>query len=592
MSYEHQLLLTEIEMKRKILSALLLCGAQACFRMFGAEAAELQPLSDLASVQPVSIEELKQYLVGKDFVQPHKEDVDKFFKAFSGLQGYSREDKKTIRWEAVGLLAKIVSLVQTSFARELKHLRTNLSETGFEDLQYISPIRQYQHYREHQHQYFLRFQQMVNDLLNWDLQGNATIAKIQGVSTTELPKIIGEVKSEMARALREPYGVCRPLKILWLKDRNGLVPQTFQKDLITEKIYSAPFLYGDWGGPYQMRPMIINGELVESSGVYVRSTAGDGFYSFSFETGKAGNFLSWSTKVCIKAGDPIIRYLKDSGALKSEQKVGRSGHAELFEEAFIPLPSTSEEQKEFEAVLLEELHADLSGGVEESAFAQEFLSAYVRSLEWNPSKVEELDDAVVETPLVGKTLSVTSLPDVLTQRIDNLYEEQVRKEQEAVSKRVSEGDVVGHPHKPEKGKKKKHAPASSPNSTPAAGQSAVTDAAMAEKRAQIIAGIRAQRLNYLKEQGRVKWRTLARMIITSLKSSIHDNKLMIDCSGRGSHFGLRLKGGAEAAGLTVVRPHGKSDRTVSAGEARNLAEDLIKLTFKVMRGEQETTPSK
>jgi hypothetical protein len=195
----------------------------------------------------------------------------------------------------------------------------------------------------------------------------------------------------------------------------------------------------------------------------------------------------------------------------------------------------------------------------------------VRSLEWRESVSGEAPAKEADAPAIAQ--------DILSQQIDALYEAQVRKHQQEISRQVSEGTVVGRPQKAPKGGKKKSSAASFSKSN-AEAETSLADRAAAE---EAKAALKRTILNDLKEQGRVKWRTLARMIIVGLKSAMNDDRLVIDHSGRGSHFGLRLQGSHESAGLTVVRPHGKTDRTVSAGEARGLADQLIDLTFKVLR---------
>lgn len=219
------------------------------------------------------------------------------------------------------------------------------------------------------------------------------------------------------------------------------------------------------------------------------------------------------------------------------------------------------------------MRADLAASGDGAVFAEGFLSAYVRSLEWREPGSGEAQAKEVDAPVLA--------PDILNHQIDALYEAQVRKHQDEISRQVSEGVVVGRPEKTPKCGKKKSSAASFSRTTAEVVAPSSLDQERATKEAR--AALKTKISNDLKERGRIKWRTLARMIVVGLRAAMNNNKLIIDCTGRGSHFGLRLQGAQEAAGLTVVRPHGKTDRTVSAGEARGLADQLIDLTFKVLR---------
>lgn len=86
----------------------------------------------------------------------------------------------------------------------------------------------------------------------------------------------------------------------------------------------------------------------------------------------------------------------------------------------------------------------------------------------------------------------------------------------------------------------------------------------------------------MKERGRTKWRALARAIISTLKDAYSQGALTINITEKGSHFMLHIAGETSGDGMTIIRPHGKADRTVSAGEARGLADDLIEVMFKLM----------
>jgi hypothetical protein len=552
-------------MKRKILSALLACFAPAFLKVSAAET--LAGVESVSSVQPASIGDLEIFLKANHTSGRPFPDVgySAFKRPFLSLNGFSKNEKGIIKGEAVSFIQQMVTLCYFAFTRQMD-LQKNTPLCGlFGSSKTASRIEMQQHYFSTNHKYFLKFQEMLMQVLEWAKEYPAK-------------------KVEAARALSQPYGISAELGIVWVKDNNGIVPMPINPQKMSKMIYQAAAPYGWWGDYYQRSIMVIEGKLIESPGVYVESKDGRVF-KFVQERGALGGFVTNPKTARTMEDYPVVSFLQSMSLFRVQEGI---------QKAFIHLPHSWEEQQEFEAVLLEELQKDLEAGDQDAGFAESFLGAYVRSLEWNTSKVEVIEEPLVDTLLVGKSSSVASLPDVLTQRIDSLYEQQVRveyearvrKQQEEISKKVAEGSVVGRP-KPHKGGKGTSAPSKAPakDSTPT---SLDQDVFTAEQRAELIAKI----LNDVKERGRVKWRTLARMIITGLKSAAKGDHVIVDCTGRGSHFGLRLKGVEEGAGLTVVRPHGKADRTVSAGEAKSLAEKLIELTFKVMSVEQQTTPSK
>ncbi|MDP3936132.1 MAG: hypothetical protein Q8Q56_04010, partial [Alphaproteobacteria bacterium] len=158
--------------------------------------------------------------------------------------------------------------------------------------------------------------------------------------------------------------------------------------------------------------------------------------------------------------------------------------------------------------------------------------------------------------------------------IDSLYEEQILAEQAEISRRVAEGSTAGRIRAPKK-RGAKHATKTA--TARVTTSTVVTDSSSEEK-----AALRREILSRLKERGRTKWRTLARALIAALRNAYSDNAIVIRVTEKGSHFMLHIEGEASSDGVTIIRPHGRADRTLSAGEARGLADNLIDLTFRLM----------
>lgn len=140
-----------------------------------------------------------------------------------------------------------------------------------------------------------------------------------------------------------------------------------------------------------------------------------------------------------------------------------------------------------------------------------------------------------------------------------------------ISRKVAEGSIT------EKSKPSKKGGAKHSTTAPAASLDSDAKASLEGKEA-----LRREILSKLKERGRVKWRTLARALIASFKSAYSDNTIVIRATEKRSHFMLNIVGERSSDGATIVRPHGKADRTISAGEARGLADNLIDVTFRLM----------
>ncbi len=528
-------------MKRKILSILVLCFAQPCLKA----SQDLVPAGAAICSTQATTEELLRFFRDGPYVVVFPEGAFyDFFYPFLTKKHPSRLAEMRAQKAALLAAKEIVDFISFVFTQELARLNRPVIFDGRQVDQ--APDREgcLKYYQKNNHGYFLKFQEMFMQVLAWAESG--------------------PMRQEAKRVLKNPHGISQDLGFLWMRDNRGIVPMPYDHKELGSLIFKSSYPYGYWGDLLQRGMVIDRGRLVESSGIYIYTKDGSVF-RFVQENGVSKNFITSPLSIRMEKSWEEVVILRCENVFE----ISIDGYSH----AFIPFPSTPDEQKEFEAVLLEELQANLAAGGSEAVFAEGFLSAYVRSLEWREPGSGEAPAKEADTPAIAQ--------DILSHQLDDLYEAQVRKHQEEISRQVSEGTVVGRPQKAQKGGKKKSSAASfSKSNAEAEDKTSLTDQAAAE---EAKAALKAKILNDLKKQGRVKWRTLARMIIARLKSEMNGDRLVIDCAGRGSHFGLRLQGAHESAGLTVVRPHGKADRTVSAGEARGLADQLIDLMFKALR---------
>lgn len=203
---------------------------------------------------------------------------------------------------------------------------------------------------------------------------------------------------------------------------------------------------------------------------------------------------------------------------------------------------------------------------EPAPIEEAFIAGYLQASEY-------VEQPETEASSGAAAAGATPLGTIAT-HIDLLYEEQILAEQAAISRRVAEDlHKAAEPAVSKKGEASKKGKAQ----TATVAITASTETFSEEK-----AALRREILSKLKERGRTKWRTLARVLITALKSA-HDNKtITVKVIEKGSHFMIHAEGEAASDGATIIRPHGKLDRTLAAGEARGLAENLIDLTFRLM----------
>lgn len=426
---------------------------------------------------------------------------------------------------AIDTLGQIVCLGFCSFDTEIALGKVPVF--GFSDVIAYRPATM-EHYHGFTHAHFLRFQTMITQLLEWAQNKTGGLAK------------------DAKAALTQPYGSSDILNISWLRDRKGIVPMPQDKRL-KKGIYSSPAPYGDWGDDFQRAMVFIDGNLITAPGVSI-STQDSVAYKFVRENGLNGDFLTSPITMRIKGTHPIVLLLQDLNTF-------RPGTAPNHANAFLVLPATLLEDKEFETAFLEELIDALNEG--DAPFEEALVSSYLAALD--DETIHTATDIAPESPKI-----------ILEKYTDSLYEEHILAEQAEISRKVAEGSIEGKV-KASRKSKTKHVTAPMPAKlTPV-----VEDTT--EKEA-----LRKEICARLKEKGRTKWRTLARVLISTLKNAHADKTIVINLTEKGSHLMLHIAGEKSSDGVTIIRPHGKSDRSISAGEARGLADKLIDLTFKLM----------
>lgn len=529
-----------------------------------------------------SAEELKVFLETQwylayppaTFHRPFQEEAfAQFCTPFS--EGYKRLTRlEQLRaWARASCVLKDISVIAyDSFTQAIDGNKKALSISGIEGFTVASRIETLDYYRLHIHPYFLKFQQMFMEILEHaarsDLQAQAI--------------------------LRTPFGTSSDYQIAWLRDRNGIVP-TPLKGGLKKILHYSPMPYGDWGDEFQRTMMFNRGTHITSPGIFVLTERGSEVFKFVLENGERGAFITSPYTARTNASDSKIREILSLLEPVAHDRLG----------TFIPLPSNPEEEKEFEALFLEDLLH------EKDAFSMAFIGSYAQSIDLiaeaeepfasalttgrtGDAAIKDLDSAGLaissEKKLSGWSPSgycdgaggaggdgasplerSSFLPGVATaleSHINSLLEDQIRKEQEAISKSVAEGAVIGR-LKTKPSKKGKAA--------------AVHKAETVALPAESHEALKAEILSTIKERGRAKWRTLIRVLRTALTDAYKGRALSINASTRGSHLAIHLHSASESDGITIIRPHGRSDRTISAGEARGLARQLIDITFNLMR---------
>jgi hypothetical protein len=481
----------------------------------------------ISHATPSTLEQLEAFLRknwGPDFPEIGFSSFCLPFKPeFSKLK---RIDRLRAQSAAIETLGQMVALGYCAFTQEIEGLKV---KTPHFDDRAASRPEAMAHYKRFNHPHFLKFQKMIMQVLEF-AQGRPD-----------------ELGKDAKAALTQPYGSSDALGIAWLRDNTGIVPALFNGPL-KRTIYSSSSPYGDWGDDLQRSMVFIDGKLIEAPGIHIYTENAGGAFKFVRENGPRDRFVTSPLTIRSHADHPIISTLIESGSLRVGLTPSTLG-------AFLTLPANPAEDKEFEAAFLEELlDAQREGG---SPFEEIFLSKYLEALE-----DERINTAVEASPEVPKT--------ILEKHIYSLYEELILAEQAEISRKVTEGSIAGKVKATKKGKAKHVAI----NTLPAQSN---LDTETEEKLA-----LRTEIFTRLKDRGRTKWRTLSRALIAALKSAYADKTIAINVTEKGSHFMLHVAGETSSGGATIIRPHGKGDRSISVGAARGLAENLIDLTFGLM----------
>ncbi|MDP3641212.1 MAG: hypothetical protein Q8R43_02115, partial [Alphaproteobacteria bacterium] len=163
--------------------------------------------------------------------------------------------------------------------------------------------------------------------------------------------------------------------------------------------------------------VFIYGTLTTAPGVDVHTRDGVTF-KFIRENGLRGDFITSPLTMRAKDTHPIVLALLRSG-------VFRIGSATTDLSAFLMLPSTPIEDKEFEAAFLEELMHD--SDKEDNPFKQVFISNYLATAEDEPA-----------APVTAAAPIAPEAPEIILKKyIDSLYEERIFAEQAEISRKVA-----------------------------------------------------------------------------------------------------------------------------------------------------------
>jgi hypothetical protein len=529
-----------MELKMKQISIIVLILVCVIFKSNAAERADslLVPATPAGTLayMPSSLAELESFLRRNAADIFPEESFMQFSAPFqSNFARQRRIDQLRMKTAALGAVPKMVALAYYAFTQEIERRKTVVSVGAITDIA-ASRIDTLRHYRECNHLYFLRFQNMLMELFRYKQDSD----------------------SEVTAALTQPFGISPTFEMAWLRDNNGIVPVPLSGPL-KRVIYSASTPYGDWGDNYQRALTFIDGHLILAPGIHIY-TRDSNVFKFVQENGINADFMTSPITARTSGTNLIIRFLLERGVFRES---GDPGHYNTF----ITLPVNPIEEKEFEAAFLEEMIAEAE---RRDSFAEAFLIHYSGTLTQDIISGATTAAAASEATLEGVSESASSFLTVRAY-IDSLYEEQIRAEQEEISRQVREHAVAG---RVKKNKKKAVVPAQveEPSSTSDDRRSSAEYAAL-----------KMSILSKLKERGREKWGTLIRVLTVALKDARASNKISMNVGRKGSHFTIHMISDSGSDGLTIVRPHGKIDRTLPAAQARGLAGQLIDLSLRLMR---------
>lgn len=454
-------------------------------------------------------------------------------------------------------IPQMVALAYYCFTREIENQKKPLSVEGFSDVA-ASRLGSLDHYRRSSHCYFLAFQRMLTSLLEKK----------------------GDVDSRCV--LEAPCGISPTYSFAWLHDCNGVVPVPLASKLRTLPIYHAPLPYGDWRDDRQRAFIFREGRLITERGMYV-SSKNRYIYKIVLEGGDKEGFRTNPLTARALNTHPFIRELSEQGLFIEDEEKNIC--------AFIGLPEAEEEEVGFEAALLEALM--LEAQERTNPFAMEFLTYAQARFTFldrgttdelvaptaepqRPSPaaapLEALEEADPSPASAAPDTETTASTTELDRHIDLLYEDQIHKEQEKIRSSVAARETTV------KVRKKKEARSRVARGTPERIEATAT---ASQESSRLPETLKHEILTTLKEKGRERWRVLIKAILSVLKNAHREGKITFshERTTKGSHikFHLRSGTGSGSTGITLIRPHGGGERTLPAGKAQSLVDNLISL---------------
>lgn len=309
-------------MKRKILSILALCLVQTSTN--ASEPQDLVTSAAMTNCTPATIEGLESFVRPRIDGGLFPEVGFSLFKAPFLTKKYpSRLEEAKAKNAAISVLGQIVALVFCAFNKEQADRKQPIHFAGVEVGRAAARESTKRYYQENNHRYFLIFQEMCTQVLTWAATRETT-------------------RKEASRILTSNYGISSDFGIVWVRDNVGIVPMPYHHGTLGRTIYQACAPYGYWGDYYQRSIMVVDGRLIESAGLYIDSADGD-FYKFVRESGVPGKFITSPITIRAHRSNEVLVFLNSAAVFRATLDGGC--------DAFIPLPSTPDEQKEFEAVL-------------------------------------------------------------------------------------------------------------------------------------------------------------------------------------------------------------------------------------------------
>lgn len=363
------------------------------------------------------------------------------------------------------------------------------------------------------------------------------------------------LEKEKVDALRHPLGVIPILQhggLGFLNDRNGYLPiplcfnpQSVELNFIH---YGADALTSQARIGQRKAILVDHGEIVIRSCFLVdlQKTSGKVVVSARRFYGVDSSF-PFSTYEETMPADLDALDMKNKillAGIQEDVEAFKKNASNLHEVFIIPLPHSEMERKEFAYCFLLDLVA--RSNLTLRPLEQQQALAAVKTIE----EIQQKPIAEV----------VKNLEEEIKAELRSKYEQEVADEQRLRSQKVSEGTTQGIRRKMDKkmNKNELHKPGKAPKQK-----------SIAEK---VEEGFQE-----IKVSGRIKFQKLMRMGREVLKHNDAAN-LLQDDKQKGSHQVLHMEQGPP---VTIVHPHGKKDKTVSAQSANRFLNAILKQVKKV-----------